>query len=111
MFKSPDEYLRHILIEAGYLMSESANLTLADLVQDETRMRAFVRSLEIIGGAAKNMPEEFRESNPKVDWKAMAGMRDKLIHGYFGIDYEIFWDVIVNEIPRLKEQLEILLRS
>ncbi len=108
MSKSPEEYLKDILKEINYLQSDSANITLVDLLHDETRMRAFSRSLEIIGEASKNVPEEFRKSHLEVDWKAMAGMRDRLIHGYFAVDYEIVWDVIKTELPKLKEQLEKL---
>lgn len=109
MSKLPEEYLKHILKEAEYLEAEAKSLTLADLVKDETRMRAFARSLEIIGEAAKKVSEEFRSANPDIDWKAMAGMRDRLIHDYFGVDYEIVWDVVTNEIPKLKAQIEELL--
>jgi uncharacterized protein with HEPN domain len=58
-------------------------------MRDETLKRAFVRSIEVIGEATRNIPIETRQKYPQVDWKAMAGMRDRLIHGYFGIDYDI----------------------
>jgi uncharacterized protein with HEPN domain len=109
MSKLPEEYLKHILSEAGYLMSESSGLNAGDFLKDETRMRAFARSLEIIGEAAKKVPYEFRKLHPDVDWKAMAGMRDRLIHHYFGVDYEIVWDVVINEIPKLRKQLQRLI--
>lgn len=67
--------------------------------QDETRRRAFVRGLEIIGEATKRVPEDFRTKHPDLPWKQMAGMRDRLIHDYFGVDYEIVWDVVKNHIP------------
>lgn len=111
MSKPAKEFLRHILIEADYLISESKNLSLPDLIKDETKKRAFTRSLEIIGEATKKIPDEFRKSHPAVDWKAMAGMRDKLIHWYFGIDWEIVWDVLTNEIPNLRKQLKKLVRE
>lgn len=75
MSKSPEEYLKHILKEVEYLMEEAKSLTLVRLMQDETRMRAFARSLEIVGEAAKKVPEDFKNLHPDVDWKAMAGMR------------------------------------
>ncbi len=76
-----------------------------DFLDDETLKRAVVRSLEIIGEATKKLPEDFRIKYPDVNWKNMAGMRDKLIHDYIGIDYAIVWDVIKNKIPELHLQI------
>ena len=109
MSKQPEEYLKHILKEVNYLLTESANIEVGDFLKNETQMRAFSRSLEIIGEAAKQVPEGFRILHPEIDWKSMAGMRDRLIHHYFGVDYEIVWDVIENEIPKLKKQMESIL--
>jgi uncharacterized protein with HEPN domain len=110
MSKPPDEYLKHILKEIDYLMGEVEKTTLVDLVKDETKMRAFARSLEIIGEAAKKITKDFKESKPDIDWKAMAGMRDRLVHEYFGVDYEIVWDVVTNELPELRLKLEALVK-
>ena len=74
-------------------------------VSDDTLTRAFARSLEIIGEAAKKGPEKTRVAYPEVEWKLVAGMRDKLIHHYFGIDYELVWDVVRNKVPALKKQI------
>ena len=82
----PREYLRHILTEADYLIGRSADLTLESFAADETLRRAFARSLEVIGEAAKKLPEEFRARHPHVEWRAMTGMRDRLVHAYFGVD-------------------------
>lgn len=90
----PRDYLRHILVEADYLLGRSAGLTFEQFMADETLRRAFVRSLEVVGEAAKKVADDFRAQYPTVEWRAMAGMRDKLIHDYFGVDYELVWDVV-----------------
>ena len=81
MPRSVREYLRHILDETRYLTEHSQNLSYEVFRQDATLKRAFVRSIEIIGEAVKQLPESTRGGNPKIDWRAMAGMRDHLIHG------------------------------
>ena len=70
----PRDYLRHILVEAEYLIDRSADLSFEAFVADETLRRAFVRSLEIIGEAAKKVPDDFRATHPTVEWRAMAGI-------------------------------------
>ena len=68
-----------------------------------------VRNLEIIGEAAKNLSPEFRQKHATIDWKRIAGFRDRLIHEYFGINLEIVWSVVKDELPTLKGQIEQLL--
>jgi len=102
---SPRDYVQHILDEADFIVGRSEGLSQADFLTDDTLQRAFVRSLEIIGEATKKIPREFRASHPEVEWRAMAAMRDHLIHGYFSVDYELVWDVVAKKIPALREQL------
>ena len=112
MSRSVREYLKHIRDEISYLETESAGIDKAEFLRDETRKRAFVRSIEVIGEATKNIPEDIREEYTQIQWRAIAGMRDHLIHGYFGIDYDIVWDVLKNHIPVLAETIDtILLRK
>jgi len=91
MSSSGAEYLRHILDEVEYLVEHSRGVTREDFLKDETLRRAFARSLEIIGEAAKKVPPDVAEQLRDIEWRAMAGMRDRLIHGYFGVDYDLVW--------------------
>lgn len=106
MSKEPIEYLRHILDECKFVLSvTSDNFSKDDLFQDETLKRALVRSLEIIGEATKKIPADFKIKWNSISWKNMAGMRDRLIHDYMGINYSIVWDVVKNKIPELSNQI------
>jgi uncharacterized protein with HEPN domain len=107
----PIEYLQHMLVEAEYVETQAACVERDEFLVDETLKRAFVRSIEIIGEAAKHVPQDFRQQHSQFEWRAMAGMRDRLIHGYFGVDYDLVWDVATNKIPHLRDQLERLLRD
>ena len=107
----PRDYLRHILAEVEYLLDQSRTLTYERFVADQTLRRAFVRSLEIIGEAVKNLPTEFRVSHPEVAWRPMAQMRDRLIHSYFGVDYQLVWDVVSEKLPELKRNIQRIIDS
>jgi uncharacterized protein with HEPN domain len=106
MSKEPIEYLKHIRDESLYLLSvTSKGITREEFLNDETLKRAVVRSLEIIGEATKKIPADFKIKWNNVAWKEMAGMRDRLIHDYMGVNYSIVWDVIINKIPELCVQV------
>ena len=102
-------YLLHILQEIEYLSGESSHLSFEQFASDETRKRAFVRSLEIIGEAVKNIPDSIRQQYPNIAWRRIAGMRDKLIHVYFGVNYQLIWSIMQDELPILKKQIQKIL--
>ncbi len=102
-------FIQHILSEINFIIKKCANLKLTDFKKDEVLTRAIARSLEIIGEATKNLSADFRNQNKDIDWKILAGLRDKLIHHYFGINWTRVWDIIQNIIPDLKEKIEKLL--
>ena len=105
------EYLRHIREEAEYLLESSEHFNQISFLADATIKRAFVRSLEIIGEATKKLPNSVRETYPEIEWRAMAGMRDRLIHDYIAVDYELVWDVVQNKIPGLLEKVDQILEE
>lgn len=96
MSLSPHEYLKHILDEIDYILPQTTKTDFQSFLRDETLQRAFVRSLEIIGEAAKKLPDSMRAGYPDVEWRKVTGMRDRLIHDYFGVDHTIVWDVAIK---------------
>ncbi len=76
------------------------------LVNDTKTAKAIERSLEIIGEAAKNLSEEFTEKTKEIPWREVIGLRDKIIHHYFDVDYKTIWDIIQNDLPELEKVLE-----
>ena len=105
MSKQPIEYLRHILDGCRFIISATSSMTKERLLEDEVMKRAVVRSLEIIGEATKKIPVDVKLKWHTISWKNMAGMRDRLIHDYVGVNYFIVWNVVLNIIPELKKQI------
>ena len=109
ILSKPIEYLKHIRDECEYVIQKSQDLTKEVFLGDETIKRAFVRSIEIIGEASKKVPDEYKSQHQNIQWKEMAGMRDVLIHGYFGINYNIVWDVVTSHLPDLYKDISNLI--
>ncbi len=106
MYKNYVELLRHILAECEYIVSViTPQTTWEGFLADETLKRAIVRSLEIIGEATKKIPADVKLKWGDISWKNMAGMRDRLVHDYMGINYRIVWDVAKNIVPEIRGQI------
>ncbi len=94
-------YLQDITESCEKILRFTAGLTQSDLIGDEKTYDAVVRNLEIIGEAAKHISEEIKKQLPEIEWRKAAGLRDMLVHAYFGIDNDILWDVVQNKVPHL----------
>ena len=105
------EFLKHIHEECCFIRKAVAEKSKDEFLGDEVLTRAVVRSLEIIGEATKRLPAEFTLQHPAIEWKKMAATRDVLIHDYFGVDYEIVWDILQEKIPALETYLAAVIRE
>ena len=107
MYKSYIPYLQHILDECLYVRSVITDeMQMEQFLQDETLKRAVTRSLSIIGEATKKIPTDVKYAWQSISWRQMAGMRDRLVHDYMGVNYYIVWDVAKNIIPELTNQIQ-----
>jgi uncharacterized protein with HEPN domain len=112
MSERDDEvYLWHMLEAAEQITSYRSSVDEQTFVATRMLQDAVVRQLEIIGEAAKNLSSRVRDANPSIRWKDIAGMRDKLIHQYFGVDLRIVWDTALRDVPLLKAELARILGS
>lgn len=105
------EFLKHILVECDYLIEEVQNNSLEDLMHNERLSRAVCRSLEIIGEASNKIHPDLKQKYTYVPWRELTDIRNKIIHHYFGIDYDIIWDTITNDIPILKNSIGIIIEE
>ncbi|MCD6081228.1 MAG: DUF86 domain-containing protein [Candidatus Omnitrophica bacterium] len=104
-------YLKDILDAIAKIEEYTKDLSYEKFAEDNMVIDAVIRNFEIIGEASKNIPEEIKTSYPDIPWKEMAGMRDKVIHEYFGIDLDIVWKTIKARLSSLKESLLKILNS
>ena len=98
-------FIDHILHEIEYIEEKCSDKTLEDLTSDEDLQHMISRALEIIGEAARNISVEMKGKNPEIPWKEIIGVRDRIIHGYFSINWVIVWDIITHEMDILRKQL------
>ena len=111
MKKDPIVYLTHILESINLIETYLQGVTEEYFHASIEKQDLVVRRLEIIGEATKNLPDEFRKMHSDIPWKSIAGLRDVVIHQYFGINFNRIWDTVVNLLPILKKQIEQLIRE
>ncbi len=104
-------YLRHILESVERIQTYLRGVEERAFEQDSLRQDGVIRQLEIIGEAVKQLSPGLREAHAEVPWKDMAGMRDKLIHQYFGVDLEAVWEAATRDLPILKTEIEEILNA
>lgn len=109
--RSVEPYLRHILEEINFILQRTENVSFEDFEKNGLLTRACARSFEVIGEAAKQIPDAFKQSHQDIDWKGMAGMRDRLIHAYFDVNWNIVWAAVRDKLPGLKQAIERALSS
>ncbi|OGC23321.1 hypothetical protein A2291_06640 [candidate division WOR-1 bacterium RIFOXYB2_FULL_42_35] len=105
------EFLCDIVEAINSIGSYTDKMTSDDFFQDKKTQDAVVRNLEIIGEAVKNLPQAFRSEHQKIEWRKIAGLRDKVIHYYFGINLDVVWDVVKNKFPHLREQIKQIIKE
>ena len=105
------DYLEDILDSMEKTQKFIENMSYNQFSQDDKSIFAVIRALEIIGEATKNIPDNVRRINPDIPWRDMAGMRDVLIHEYFGVDINTVWLTVTKKIPEIKPRVQKMLEN
>ncbi len=109
--KKDKAYIQHIYDTICDLEDFMEGITIDEFLENKEKQYAVLRALEIIGEAAKNLSPELKTAYPDVHWKKVAGMRDKLIHEYFGVKLELVWETVQVGIPELKAKISDILKE
>lgn len=105
------DYLRDILDAIEKVETFTQGMDYEQFVKDEKTVFAVIRALEIIGEASKNIPNSVKDRHPSLPWRDMAGIRDKLIHEYFGVNMAVIWNTVKRDIPSLKPLITEVLKE
>ena len=111
MTREYSDYLKDIVNAMMKAETFIENMTYEEFVQDDKTVYAVIRAIEIIGEAVKQVPDSMREKHSEIPWKSMAGMRDKLIHHYFGVNLKLVWNTVKQEIPEVMPVLQNTLQE
>ncbi len=109
--RSPRLYLSEMLAAIKAIEDFTFGMDREIFLDDEKTKSAVVRQFEIIGEAAKSVPDEIKSLAPELHWRGIAGMRDRLVHAYFRVDYDLVWDTMQSELPLLENQLTVLIEK
>lgn len=104
--RDPDLLVEDMLSAIGKIERYTSAMEQEMFRQDEKTVDAVVRNLEILGEAARQMPEDFASRHPEVPWRQIAGLRNRIVHDYFGLDLEMIWQVVRHDLPALRQRLE-----
>lgn len=104
-------YVHDMLVCCERIHRYTADMDRAAFLNDERTYDAVLRNLEILGEAAKRVPDHVRQQVPAIEWRGITGMRDWIVHAYFGLDPDILWDVIERKVPELEDALRSFVES
>jgi len=111
MRRDPTVYIKYILESIVLIEEYTRQVSIEEFLARTYLQDAVIRRLEIIGEAVKSLPPDFKESHSEIPWQKIAGMRDVLVHEYFGVDLNLTWQTVQQDLPALKGKLEEILRQ